>query len=134
MVILFSTTTRLGAQGRNTLSIDAPTVIAFYTRPASDTALETDPDLAAALDNLMYHWADTYPQLNELGMAALTHAGREVIFRVNAEVATFQADADSSDVGYLLIRPDGQTRTLYRLHFPDELVAIAREFLRGLPQ
>ena len=38
-------------------------VIAFWQVPASDSVLEADPDLASALDDQQYYWANTRPLL-----------------------------------------------------------------------
>lgn len=100
--------------------------------PTSDAELAADPDLASALDEQQYHWAGTRDLLAAAGFLALDQPG--LVFRVQEpeRAWVFRAESDSGEIGYLFVRPGGESTALYRRRFPDEIVAAAREIL-GTP-
>ncbi len=106
-------------------------VIAFWPVPASDSVLEADPDLASALDDQQYYWANTRPLLKANGIAALDQPGRIFIVQEPQRRWRFAAAEDSAAVGYLLVAPGRAPRVLYGRQFPDELLAAARGFARN---
>ncbi|HEU4699544.1 MAG TPA: alpha/beta hydrolase-fold protein [Gemmatimonadales bacterium] len=105
-----------------------PTVIAFWTVPASDTALAADPDLASALDEQQYYWAESRTALAAAGFTPAEQPGRRFRVREPGRTWRFAAAADSAAIGYLLVRPGQPACVLYRLRHPDELLAAARAF------
>ena len=121
-----------GAQGRPApsplpeVAVSGPTVIAFWLVPASDSVLEADPELASALDDQQYYWAESRAPLRAAGIAALDQPGRHFRVREPDRTWVFIAAPDSAAVGYLIVRPGHPPRVLYRRHFPDELLAAAR--------
>jgi hypothetical protein len=108
-------------------------VIAFWRVPASDSVLEANPDLASALDDQQYYWANTRPLLQANGISALDQPGRVFIVQEPRRRWRFAAAADSAAVGYLLVAPGRTPRVLYGRQFPDELLAAARAFARTAP-
>ena len=110
-----------------TVTIDGPSVIAFWITPTSNDTLAADPDLASALDEHQYYWAETRERLVALGVSALGQPGRR--FRVvDAEgPRTFEAPLEEAPVGYLLVEPGGGMRPIYRMRYPDQLLDIVRE-------
>ena len=92
--------------------VTGPTVIAFWLVPASDAALEAHPDLASALDDQQYLWAETRPQLEAAGIAALDQPGRRFVVREPRRRWVFAAASDSAATGYLLAEPGQEPRVL----------------------
>jgi hypothetical protein len=109
-------------------------VIAFWRVPASDSVLEADPDLAGALDDQQYDWANTRPLLQARGIAALDQPGRVFIVQEPRRRWRFAAASDSSAVGFLIIAPGRSPRVLYGRHFPNEILAAARAFPGPAPK
>lgn len=105
-------------------------VIAFWRVPASDSVLEADPDLASALDDQQYYWANTRPLLQANGISALDQPGRIFIVQEPRRRWRFAAPADSAAIGYLIVAPGRTPKALYGRQFPDELLAAARAFAR----
>ena len=114
------------------IAISRPTVIAFWKVPVSDSELVADPDLASALDQQQYYWAETRERLTRLGIAALDQPGRRFRMRDHEGERVFISPPDSAVVGYLLVAPGEAYRVVYRLHYPDDLIALATKFF-GLP-
>ncbi len=110
------------------ITVERATVIAFWTVPASDAALIAEPTLAMALDDQQYYWAETRGRLTELGIAALGQPGRSFRIRDNLGERVFVAPPDSAVVGYLLVAPGTELKAIYRVHYPDDLVTVARSF------
>jgi ketosteroid isomerase-like protein len=54
------------------VTITGPTLIAFWELPSSDSVLIADPNLASALDEQQYFWAETRGRLTELGVTTLS--------------------------------------------------------------
>ena len=106
--------------------VTGPSVIAFWLVPASDAVLEADPGLASALDDQQYYWAETRPQLEAAGIAALDQPGRQFLVREPWRQWVFVAHPDSGATGFLLTEPGQAPRVLYGRHFPDEVLAAAR--------
>lgn len=113
------------------VTVNGPTIIAFWLVPASDSVLIADPDLAAALDDQQYYWAETRPQLALTGITALDQPGRRFLVREPGRAWVFAAEPDSSAVGYLLVQPGIAPRVLHRVWLPHDLLAMAREFFRA---
>ena len=105
-------------------------VIAFWQVPASDSVLEADPDLASALDDQQYYWANTRPLLEADGISALGQPGRVFVVEEPGRRWRFAAPKDSAAVGFLLVAPGRVPQALYGRQFPDELLAAARSFAR----
>ncbi len=103
-------------------------VIAFWRVPASDSVLEADPDLASALDDQQYYWANTRPLLEANGISALDQPGRVFMVQEPRRRWRFAAAADSGATGYLIVAPGRAPRVLYGRQFPDELLAAARAY------
>jgi hypothetical protein len=110
------------------VTITGPTVIAFWEVPSSDSVLIADTLLAMALDDQQYYWAGTRGKLVALGIAALDQPGRRFRIRDARAERVFAAPPDSAVVGYLLVAPGGESRVVYRVQYPDDLVAAARAF------
>ena len=110
--------------------VTGPTVIAFWLVPASDAVLEADPGLASALDDQQYLWAETRPQLEAAGIAAVDQPGRRFVVREPRRRWVFAAAPDSAATGYLLVEPGQEPQVLYGRHFPDEVLAATREVFR----
>ncbi|MHB1222653.1 MAG: hypothetical protein ACYC2G_01195 [Gemmatimonadaceae bacterium] len=108
------------------VSVTGPSVIAFWQVPASDSVLDADPGLASALDDQQYYWAGSRAPLEAAGIAALDQPGRTFRLREPGRSWLFAADPDSSEIGYLVVRPGYRPRVLYRRHFVDELLAAMR--------
>lgn len=121
-----------GAQERATpdplpvLDVVGPSVIAFWLVPASDSVLDADPGLASALDDQQYYWAGSRAPLEAAGIAALDQPGRTFRLREPGRSWLFAADPDSSEIGYLVVRPGYRPRVLYGRRFADELLAAVR--------
>jgi len=114
------------------VTITGPTVIAFWEVPPSDSVLISDPDLASALDEQQYYWADTRTRLTEFGIMALSQPGRRFTVRDGTRERVFAAPRDSAVVGYLLVAPGRDFSAIYRVQYPDNLLAAVRSFF-GLP-
>ena len=110
------------------IRVPRPAVIAFWRVPTSDAELEADPGLASALDEQQYHWAGSREPLERAGFLALDQPGLAFTIEEPGRRWTFRAHADSGEIGYLIVRPGGGARALYRRRFPDEIVAAARSF------
>lgn len=108
--------------------IAGPTVIAFWEVPPSDSTLIADPLLAMALDDQQYYWAGTRDKLAELGIVALDQPSRRFRVRNDLGERVFVAPLDSAVVGYLLVAPGSEFHVMYRIQYPDDLVAAARSF------
>lgn len=110
------------------VAITGSTVIAFWQVAVSDSILVADPILAMALDDQQYYWAGSRAKLADLGIAAIDQPGRS--FRVIDELGEriFLAPRDSAVVGYLLVAPGRDFHAIYRVQYPDALVAAARSF------
>jgi hypothetical protein len=80
------------------------------------------------LDEQQYYWAETRDSLAELGIAALDQPGRSFRIRDHLRERTFVAPQDSAVVGYLLVSPGEELRALYRVQYPDALLAVARSY------
>ena len=110
-----------------TVTINRPSVIAFWMTPTSNDTLAADPDLASALDEHQYYWAETRERLAALGVSALGQPGRR-FYVVDADGRRmFEASAEEAPVGYLLVKPRGTMRPIYRMRYPDQLLDIVRE-------
>jgi hypothetical protein len=114
------------AQDLPEVVVAGPAVIAFWRVPASDSVLEADPDLAAALDEQQYWWAESRPLLDSAGVEAVDRPGRRFRVREPGRSWEFAADPDSAEIGYLVVQPGRRARALYGRRFPDELLAEAR--------
>jgi hypothetical protein len=90
----------------------------------ADSVLAADPDLAGALDDQQYYWAETRPELTRAGIAPLDQPGRRFLVREPGREWAFEAAPDSSPIGYA-------PRVLYRLWLPHDLLTTAREFFGG---
>ncbi len=110
------------------VEISGPTVVAFWRSPTTNEDLARDPDLAAALDEQQYYWAETCERLAALGITALGQPGYEFRLQDGRDDRLFRARPDSAAIGYLLVEPGREYRALYRLRYPDELIAEARLF------
>lgn len=135
--LLMAGSAALHAQGGPDTSARLPvqrvarvSVIAFWQVPESDSVLEADPDLASALDDQQYYWANTRPLLEADGIGALDQPGRVFMVQEPRRRWRFAASKDSAAVGFLLVAPDRAPRVLYGRQFPDELLAAARAFAR----
>ncbi len=110
-----------------TVPISGPTVVAFWLAPTSNDALAADPDLASALDEHQYFWAETRERLLALGVSALGQPGRRFRVADAEDIHLFEAPTDGAPVGYLLVEPGGTMRPIYRMRYPDHLLDIVRE-------
>ena len=140
LLLSWCTTAALPAQaGPDTASrvpvqrVTRLSVIAFWRVPASDSVLEADPDLASALDDQQYYWANTRPLLQASGISALDQPGRVFIVQEPQRRWRFAAAEDSAAIGYLLVAPGQPPQVLYGRQFPDELLAAARAYARMAP-
>lgn len=116
------------------VTITGPTVIAFWRVPSSDAELDADPVLAMGLDNQQYFWAAARDSLESLGIRALDQPGRS--FRIDDGVSerTFQADDDSSAVGYVFVAPGSPMHVHYRILSADQVTRIARTTFGGIQE
>ena len=106
-------------------------VIAFWQVPASDSVLEADPDLASALDDQQYYWANTRALLEAHGISALDQPGRVFIVQEPQRRWRFRAAPDSGATGFLIVAPGRAPRVLYNRQFPDELLSAAQAYAAG---
>ena len=121
--------------GLPVVTVTGPTVVAFWEVPSSNSTLIDDPDLASALDEQQYYWAQSRSQLVALGIAARDQPGRHFLVRSGGEEHVFEAPFGSAAVGYLLVDPGRPPVAVYRLQYPDALREIARAFFAtGLPE
>src|SRR5690606_28589597 len=116
------------------VTVTGPSVIAFWTVPASDSVLEADPGLASALDDHQYWWSHAREQLEAQGLAALDQAGLQFEVQEPARRWSFAADPDSAAVGFLFIAPGGIPHVEYGRRFPDEVLAVVRQRFGNLRQ
>ncbi len=112
------------------VKVTAPAVIAFWLVPGSDSVLEADPGLASALDEHQYYWSDTRTRLAAAGISALDQPGRRFVVREPGRRWTFTAAPDSTEIGFLFVQPGRKPHALYGRHFPDEVLALARDYFR----
>lgn len=115
------------------VEVRGPTVVAFWPAPPSNAVLEEDEDLATALDDLMYYWAESRPQLRTAGIAPaeapLPWDERRLVLAIDGRRVEVRPHADSADIGYVLARPGRAPYVLYGVTTPEELVDSARRVL-----
>jgi hypothetical protein len=110
------------------VTVTGPTVIAFWEVPSSNAQLADDPDFASALDEQQYYWVETRDRLTAFGITPLGQPGRRFRVRDGQTERLFSAPPDSAVIGYLLVEPGKTFEALYRLQYPDELIAAATSF------
>lgn len=120
--------------GPPVVTIDGPTVVIFWTIPDSVPDPEARTSVYAALDQQQTGMADSREALTALGIAEVHQPGRRFVLRRETGDELFVAPPDSSVVGYVFAAPGRQNRVLYRVQFPDALLAAARAWLEGGPQ
>ena len=110
------------------VTVTGATVIAFWEVPSSNAALVDDPDFASALDEQQYYWAETRDRLAAYGVTPLDQPGRRFRVRDGQTERLFSAPPDGAVIGYLLVEPGKTFAAIYRLQYPDELIAAATSF------
>ncbi|HEX6643284.1 MAG TPA: hypothetical protein VF037_01320 [Gemmatimonadales bacterium] len=118
----------LAAADTPAVSIRGRSVIAFWRVPLSDAELEVDPGFATALDDLMYHWAETRPRLEAAGFAALDQPGTRFVLVAGNDRTPFAADRDSGDMGYVFVEPGRPPATLHGVHAAVEVLQAAARY------
>jgi len=134
---------RYGSQGRPAIVITTkrssdsaavlvhgPTLIAFYP-DATQTHVDSNPDLATTLDDFSYHLSTAADSLRALGITVVQHPAG-VIDLIDAHGRRRLVPAkDSADVGYAFVAPGRRNQLYYGVMTNSDLIAKARAFLRS---
>jgi hypothetical protein len=107
------------------VSVDGPTLVAFYPGTPSDSASK---ELATALDDLSFHMSAAFDSLTAAGYAVQYRKGDTLWLRVGTGRARFIRAPERTAVGYLFANADGVQKAVYGVRTSAELLSIAREF------
>jgi hypothetical protein len=109
------------------IQVDRPVLVAFFA--VTQAQVDSSDDIGEALSDFQHYLPGIKSGLDSIGVALREQYTDTVRYIANGRAQLWVPPKESADVGYLLLRPDGEPSVLYAVATTDDVLDQVKEWL-----